>query len=93
MCLILFKQHLSFNLFEPGIFDPIVHSIRRYDDPWMVAADFRSYIDMQHQVITDYSHGDKTEWIQKSIRNTAASGYFSSDRTISDYAKDIWKLV
>lgn len=79
-----------FNLFEPGLFDPIVATIRNEHDPWMVAADFRSYVDAQQKAIETYQ--DRDAWTRMSILNTAASGRFSSDRTISDYAADIWKL-
>jgi starch phosphorylase len=79
-----------FSLFEPSLFDAIVQTIRNPNDPWMVAADFRSYIDAQQKAITCYQ--DKDAWVRKSILNTAASGLFSSDRTIAEYANDIWKL-
>ncbi len=79
-----------FSLFEPGIFDPIIHSIRNPFDPWMVAADFRSYINAQEKASAFYQN--KEEWVKSSIRNTAASGHFSSDRTIAEYGKDIWKI-
>ncbi len=79
-----------FNLFEMGVQDPVVHSIRNPHDPWMVAADFRSYIEAQQAVDREYK--DTEVWTRKSIYNTAASGCFSSDRTIRDYSTDIWKL-
>ena len=79
-----------FNLFEPGIFQPIVDSIRQADDQWMVAADFRSYIDAQQRAAQAYA--DQALWTKMSILNTAHSSHFSSDRTISEYAKDIWKV-
>ena len=79
-----------FNLFEPGLFDPIVGTIRNEYDPWMVAADFRSYVDAQQKALETYQ--DRDAWTRMSILNTASSGRFSSDRTISDYAQDIWKL-
>ncbi|TVZ38266.1 starch phosphorylase [Alteromonadaceae bacterium 2753L.S.0a.02] len=79
-----------FSMFEPGIFEPIIRSIRNPMDPWMVAADFRSYVDAQKQVAEAYTN--RSSWLRSSILNTAASGYFSSDRTISDYAREIWKL-
>ncbi len=79
-----------FSMFEPGIFDPIVQTIRNPNDPWMVAADFRSYIEAQEKAAKTYQN--KEEWVKMSIRNTAASGYFSSDRTIQEYARDIWKI-
>jgi starch phosphorylase len=79
-----------FNLFEPGIFDPIIHAIRNPHDPWMTAADFRSYINAQQRVAEAYL--DQERWTRMSILNTAASGKFSSDRTILDYNRDIWRL-
>lgn len=80
-----------FSMFEPGIFDPIIQAVRNPNDPWMVAADFRSYIDAQDVAAKTYQN--REEWIKMSIRNTAASGYFSSDRTIQEYARDIWKIL
>src|SRR5690606_13590249 len=80
-----------FNLFEPGIFDPVVAAIRNEIDPWMVAADFRSYVDAQKQV--DQAYANKKRWVQMSILNAAASGRFSSDYTIRQYAQEIWKII
>jgi len=79
-----------FNLFEPGIFDPIIQSIRNPHDPWLTAADFRSYVDAQHSAASAYL--DQEHWTRMSILNTAASGKFSSDRTIADYNREIWHL-
>ena len=80
-----------FNAFEPGIFDPIVHAITHPHDPWMVLADFTSYKIKQREA-ADVWH-DQTEWQRLSILNTAASGIFSSDRTIAQYNTDIWHLT
>ena len=80
----------QFNLFEPGIFDSVVASIRSTDDAWMTAADFRGYIDAQQAVSRAYQ--DTEEWTRMSIYNTAASGHFSSDRTIRQYSEEIWRL-
>lgn len=79
-----------FNLLEPGIFDPIIASIESADDQWMTAADFDSYRLAQEAVAKAYK--DPKKWTQMSIRNTAASGRFSSDVTIAGYRDDIWKL-
>ena len=79
-----------FNQFEPGIFDPILHAITSPDDPWMTTVDFRSYVDAQQQVSEAYK--DQQQWTRMSILNTAASGRFSSDRTIAEYNREIWKL-
>ena len=79
-----------FNMFEPDIFQSVIASIRSTDDAWMTAADFRSYIDAQQAVSSAYQQTE--QWAKMSILNTAASGRFSSDRTIRDYSTDIWKL-
>jgi starch phosphorylase len=80
-----------FNQFEPGIFDTIVNSIKSPHDPWMTVADFRSYIEAQKRVEAAYK--DKDHWIRMSILNCAGSGKFSTDRTITEYNNDIWKLT
>lgn len=79
-----------FSAVEPGLFRGIVDSIRSPYDPWMTLADFRSYIDAQAR--TEAAWRDQEEWTRMSIRNCAASGGFSTDRTISEYNDDIWKL-
>jgi len=79
-----------FNQFEPGIFDDLIASVKSKFDPWMTIADFRSYIDAQKRVEAAYQ--DKDHWTRMSILNCANSGKFSTDRTISDYNRDIWKL-
>ena len=79
-----------FNLFEAGLFAPIINAICSPYDPWMVAADFRSFVDAQQRVATAYQ--DRELWTRMSIMNTACSGKFSTDRTISDYNEEIWKL-
>ena len=83
-------QSGHFNQFEPGIFDPILKAMTSTDDPWMTVADFRSYLDAQQRVAEAYR--DKECWTRMSILNTAASGRFSSDRTIAEYNRDIWGL-
>ena len=79
-----------FNQYEPGIFEPVVHSVRSAYDPWMTAADFASYVLAQQQAAAAYR--DQDDWTRMSILNTAASGQFSTDRTISEYNRDIWRL-
>jgi starch phosphorylase len=80
-----------FNQFEPGIFDNLIASVKSKHDPWMTIADFRSYIDAQKSVEAAYR--DKEHWTRMSILNCANSGKFSTDRTINDYNRDIWKLT
>ena len=77
-----------FNLVEPGIFDHIIASIVDPYDQWMTAADFDSYRIAQENVSATYL--DQNKWQKVSIRNSAASGRFSSDNTISGYRDDIW---
>jgi starch phosphorylase len=79
-----------FNQFEPGLFDAVIAAIRNPQDQWLVAADFRSYIDAQQQVATAYQN--KEQWCKMSILNSATSGKFSTDRTMEEYNRDIWKL-
>lgn len=79
-----------FNQFEPGIFDSIIEAVRNPYDPWMTAADFRGYIDAQERAAQAYRN--KPLWTKMSIINSARCGRFSTDRTISEYNQDIWKL-
>jgi starch phosphorylase len=79
-----------FNLFEPGIFDSIINTIRDPHDMWLTAYDFDSYFAAQRSV--DKTYKDSALWTQMSILNTAASGVFSSDHTIRQYRDEIWKL-
>lgn len=53
-------------------------------------ADFNSYIETQTKIETNYMNKD--EWAVKAVLNTARTGWFSSDRTIREYARDIWKI-
>ena len=53
-------------------------------------ADYRDYVDSQEKV--SHAYKDQDNWSAMAIRNVAGSGKFSSDRTISEYANDIWKL-
>ena len=79
-----------FNPCEPGIFDMILDAIMSPHDPWMVLADFRSYVDAQERV--SHAWQDQEGWTRMSIRNTASSGFFSTDRTMREYNAEIWKL-
>ena len=79
-----------FNMFEFGIFDQIIAAINNPHDPWMVAADFRSFIDAQRRVSEMYR--DRESWTRMSIVNSAKSGRFSTDRTITEYNEEIWNL-
>lgn len=77
-----------FNAREPGIFDLLTAGLRSPHDQWLTIADFRSYIDAQAVAAATYV--DPARWNRMSILNTANSGWFSSDRTIQQYADEIW---
>ena len=77
-----------FSMLEGGIFEPVLSAIRSSGDPWMTAADFRSYVEAQRRV--DATFANSAAWSRMSILNTACSGRFSSDRTIAEYRDDIW---
>ncbi len=78
-----------FNESEPGIFDLLTKGLRNPQDQWLTIADFRSYIDAQVEAEKAYANPKK--WNRMSIINSATSGWFSSDRTIQQYADEIWK--
>lgn len=80
-----------FNQFEPGIFDALIGSMKSPHDPWVTIADFRSFVDAQKRVESAYR--DTQRWTRMSILNCAASGKFSTDRTITEYNNEIWKLT
>lgn len=79
-----------FNQFEPGCFDDVIAAFTNPHDPWMTAADFRSYVDAQQRAAEAYQ--DKQRWTAMSIINSANSGKFSTDRTMEEYNNEIWKL-
>ncbi len=76
---------------EHGAFGQLHHSLLQGGDPFMVLADFRAYSDCQAKV--DEAYRDQKRWARMAIMNTARCGKFSSDRTIHEYARDIWKLT
>ena len=75
---------------EPGLFRPLVDSLLYRGDSYMICADYRSYIQAQEEVNRTYN--DKKKWNAMSILNTANTGKFSTDRTIHEYARDIWNV-
>ena len=72
-----------------GLFEPIVRTLLD-SDYFFVCADFDSYCKAQDAVAKVYA--DRGSWTEKSIINVAKSGRFSSDRTVSEYAKDVWDV-
>ena len=82
---------ISSGFFSHGdgrLFQPVVDNLL-YDDPYLLLADYQSYIDCQDQVGQAYS--DRDNWTRMSILNVARCGKFSSDRSIQDYCDDIWQ--
>jgi starch phosphorylase len=78
-----------FSAGDHSLFQPLVDNLI-YRDEYLVMADFQSYIDCQQQVGLAWQ--DQQRWTRMSILNTARMGRFSSDRTIRDYARDIWRV-
>jgi starch phosphorylase len=72
-----------------SLFQPLIESLKNHDD-YLVFADYQAYINAQKHVSQVYRHQD--QWVRQSILNVARIGYFSSDRTIREYAQDIWHL-
>jgi len=73
---------------DTELFRPLMDGLL-YQDPYLLLADFQSYIDCQNKVSEAYRDTDR--WTRMSILNTARSGKFSSDRTIREYCSDIWR--
>ncbi len=80
---------------DPELFRDLYNSLlntqcTQYADTYFILADFRSYVEAQKKINAAYA--DEKEWARKAILNIAASGKFSSDRTIQEYVDDIWHL-
>ena len=74
---------------DTDVFRPLVDNLRN-EDPFLVLADYAAYIECQEQVSAMWQ--DTDAWTRMSIRNTARSGKFSSDRAITEYSDDIWNV-
>jgi len=84
---------LGSDYFSPGegkVLQDLPRSLLEWGDPFFVLADFRAYVEAQEKANMAYS--DPKKWSSMAIRNVAGSGKFSSDRTILQYAEEIWKL-
>ncbi|CAM2065345.1 Alpha-1,4 glucan phosphorylase [Sulfidibacter corallicola] len=85
---LIFSDH--FSVLERGIFEPIRHSLLEGGDRYLLLADLPAYAEAQQRIQKLYR--DREEWTRRAVLNTASSGKFSSDRTIAEYARDIWKV-
>lgn len=85
---LIFSDHFSRN--EPGIFAPLREALLTHGDHYMHLADLTSFVQAQQNLEQLYANPDA--WASKAILNVAASGKFSSDRTIAEYATEIWRV-
>src|SRR4029450_11744638 len=83
---LIFSDHFSCN--EPGVFAPLRDALLTHGDYYMHLADLKSYLEADQRLCDMYA--DPAGWSSKAILNVASSGKFSSDRTIAEYAADIW---
>ena len=84
---------LSSDFFSPeegSVLSDLPNSLLQWGDPFYVMADYRAYIDAQD--LAGKAYQDPSKWASMAIRNIAGSGKFSSDRTIGEYAREVWKL-
>jgi glycogen phosphorylase len=85
---LVFSDHFSHD--EPGIFAPMRDTLLTRGDYYMHLADLASYLEADANLCALYA--DPDAWARKAILNVASSGKFSSDRTIAEYATDIWHV-
>src|SRR5579862_8262861 len=86
---LIFSDHFSRE--EPGIFEPLRDTLLTHGDHYMHLADLKAYLEADRLVNELYA--DPDAWGRKTILNVAASGKFSSDRTIGEYNSEIWKAA
>ena len=85
---LIFSDH--FSRYEPGVFAPLGDTLLRHGDHYLHLADLTSYLEADQRLVKLYA--DPDAWVRQAILNVAGSGKFSSDRTIAEYAADIWKV-
>jgi len=86
---LIFSDYFSRN--EPGVFAPLRDALLTHGDHYMHLADLKSYLEADQKLCHLYA--DPAGWHRKAILNVACSGKFSSDRTIAEYATDIWNAT
>jgi starch phosphorylase len=79
-----------FNLDQPGLYQPILDSLLTNGDHYLVLADFDAYVACQEKVAQAFL--DQKAWARMCLHNIAHSGKFSTDRTIAEYAREIWDI-
>ena len=85
---LIFSDH--FSRYEPGVFTPFRDTLLTHGDHYLHLADLTSYLEADQRLVELYANPDG--WARQAILNVAGSGKFSSDRTIAEYAADIWKV-
>jgi starch phosphorylase len=85
---LIFSNHFSPR--EPGIFTQLHDTLLEHGDYYLHLADLKSYLEADQRLCELYN--DRSAWANKTILNVAGSGKFSSDRTIAEYATEIWKV-
>ena len=85
---LIFSDH--FSRYEPGVFTPLRDMLLTRGDYYMHLADLKSYLEADQRLRDLYA--EPNAWVRKAILNVAGAGKFSSDRTIGEYAADIWKV-
>ena len=85
---LVFSGHFTRN--EPGAIDPLREVLLTHGDFYMHLADLASYLETDHRLTELYA--DPDAWARKAVLNVASSGKFSSDRTVAEYAADIWTV-
>jgi starch phosphorylase len=85
---LIFSDH--FSRYEPGVFTPLRDALLTHGDHYLHLADLTSYLEADQRLVKLYANPDA--WARQAIVNVAGSGKFSSDRTIAEYAADIWKV-
>ena len=86
---LIFSDH--FSRYEPGVFTPLRDVLLTHGDHYLHLADLTSYLEADQRLVELYA--DPDAWARQAILNVAGSGKFSSDRTIAEYAADIWKVA
>jgi starch phosphorylase len=86
----VFKTIRSGKFGNPVDFEPVLNSMENGNDRYLLAHDWASYLDAQARV--DKAYADRKSWLKKCLLAVSGMGFFSTDRTIQEYADKIWKI-